>query len=327
MAVLMVKRTPWTPAELTEIAARAASLDFDILLRPGRIGETEFIELANGSGRELLEARLGLDLSAPTDDRPFFFNMLRLKDAVLHKVTSDNPNLRAVSVLGNLLMIVTFGVIICIALPLVVSADRGVVRSSLSVIGFFGFIGLGFMLVEISLMQRLIVFLGHPTYALSVILFVLLLAGGVGSALTSWVGGRVLVRTTTVVLLALIGLLIVCAMLSGRLVMWFGGATTPVRIAIATAILAPLGVLMGMPFPLGMRLANTSAKSLTPLLWGVNGALSIYASVLAIALALEAGIGVTMLAGAVAYASGAVAFVRAGRRGGTVSPRAAINTD
>jgi hypothetical protein len=314
MGALMVKRTPWTAGEIAAIVERAASLDFDVLLRPHSVGEPEMAALADGSGRSPLEARLGLDLSPPTDDRPFFFNMLHLADLAFGRGRHEDPNLRAVSILWNLLITVTVGVVICIGVPLAATADRRLMRRSANVIGFFGLIGLGFMLVEISLLQRLIVFLGHPTYALTVILFVLLLAGGAGSAITSRVSDGGLARTGIWLLLALNVTLLVAVFLASRLVRWFGGETTPLRIVIATAVLAPLGLLMGMAFPLGMRLANRSAAALTPFLWGINGAMSIYASVLATALSLELGIGATMMGGALAYGCAAGLFARAARR-------------
>jgi hypothetical protein len=115
-----------------------------------------------------------------------------------------------------------------------------------------------FMLIEISQMQRLIIFLGHPTYSLSVVLFALLLASGVSSAAS----GR-LTRDDPAR-----GVLAATGILAPGLLHLFQNATTPLRIGVAVAMLLPLGFAMGTAFPLGMRLALERAPTLAPWLWG-----------------------------------------------------------
>jgi hypothetical protein len=166
---------------------------------------------------------------------------------------------------------------------------------------FFAAIGLGFLLVETSQMQRLIVVLGHPTYGLTVVLFSLLLSSGAGSWLTSRsresLAGPAGVRR----LAALVVLLLAFGLLTPWIARATQGASTPIRIAVSAAVLAIPGVLMGMAFPIGMALAGTRRQALTPWLWGINGATSICGSVLAVVIAISTTISTAFWFGWLSY--------------------------
>jgi spermidine synthase len=166
---------------------------------------------------------------------------------------------------------------------------------SCATIGYpFGFLGLGFMLVEIPLLQRFILFLGHPAYAMAGVLGALLLFSGLGSLLSARVPPRrALEGVVGVVVLYGLGM----PLLSGSLL----GLPFWARAAITGLGLAPLGVAMGMPFPRLLGALQEREPALVPWAWGVNGALSVVASVLAALMALSWGFRAVLLAGAVAY--------------------------
>jgi len=195
---------------------------------------------------------------------------------------------------------------LCVVVPLWLTTDRAALRGAGPLFVYFAAIGLGFMLVEISQMQRLIIFLGHPTYGLSVVLFAMLLSSGIGSLLSGAMGGAG--RRAGAPLAALVGVLAVFGVATPLAIHAFEAATTPGRIAVAVVILFPIGLLMGMAFPLGMRLASAGAPALTPWLWGVNGATSVCASVLAVAIALNAGIAISFWTGVACYVAAALAY-------------------
>src|SRR5262249_26282395 len=153
---------------------------------------------------------------------------------------------------------------------------------------FFAAIGFGFMLVEISQVQRLTIFLGHPVYSLSVVLFALLLSSGLGSLSTTGLG--VDRRWPSTLLALLVVVLVGFGLITPGVIHRFEAASTPVRIAISVAMLLPVGCFMGMAFPIGMRRALAEAPSIAPWLWGVNGAASVCASVLVVVIALGWGI-------------------------------------
>jgi hypothetical protein len=198
--------------------------------------------------------------------------------------------------------------------PLMGRAGREALRGALPLAVFFACIGLGFMLVEISQMQRLIVFLGHPIYGLTVVLFSLLLASGAGSFMTGSVGREGLTRSAAPRLLGLLVTLIAFGTAVPYAIDLFRASTTPVRVVLAVAILAPIGVSMGMAFPLGMKLAAARAPAAGPWLWGINGATSVCGSVLAVAVALNSSISAAFWSGVGFYAVAVLAFVWAVKR-------------
>jgi hypothetical protein len=162
-------------------------------------------------------------------------------------------------------------------------------------------------------MQRLIVMLGHPTYGLSVVLFTLLLSSGLGSYLTRRVPQRSLARSGVIRL----GMLVIALASTGLALPWIARSTeaaaTSVRIGVAIATLFPSGIMLGMAFPLGMKVASVRAPQLTPWLWGINGAWSVCASVLAISVALTSTISAAFWLGCASYIVALLAFQRAAR--------------
>jgi hypothetical protein len=287
------------------------------LSRRGTLDET-FARIAGEPDLHALAASFPIDISPPTDDSPFFFNMMRVRDllrADLYEQGRSTFNMKAVFVLGVLLATVVVLTIACILVPLRMTA-RTVNPSGASwLLAYFSAIGVGFMLIETSQMQRLIVVLGHPTYGLSVVLFALLLSSGIGSfyagvSSPDWSPASALRR-----LAILLALLVLFGFATPALSRAFESATSPVRILASTAILFAPGFFMGMAFPLGMRLAADRAPTLTPWLWGVNGATSVCASVLAVVIALAASISAAFWTGTICYAVALGAFARAGRRG------------
>jgi len=255
---------------------------------------------------------------APTDDRPFFFNMLSLTSLLDPQVRALNDsNVTVARTLLWLLATVAGLAALCVGLPLVLRGGalqdemRRPRLADTRLILYFAAIGLGFMFVEIALLQRLSLFLGHPTYGLGVLLFGLLLSSGAGSYFAGRRAPRApLVLGAAALLVALVapGMPPVVSLLEG--------ASTPVRIAVALAFVAPLGALMGMAFPLGVGAAERSAPGLLPWLWGINGAASVLASVVAVVLSLELGIGANLWIGAACYlvAAAAAAAAVAARR-------------
>jgi hypothetical protein len=319
VGTILVSRQPFSAQDLNTLEAVAADLQFDVLVSPRSAPDATFAAIASGKNLEQLVENFPLDIAAPTDNSPFFFHMLRLRDMFRAGLTNQGVmtmNLVAVYILGTLLVVVVGLTLLCIVVPLMLTAKRTALGGSFPLFLFFSGIGLGFMLVEISQMQRLIVFLGHPTYSLSVVLFALLLSSSLGSYSTQRIGNGRLAGSATVRLLLLLCVLVIFGVATPSAIDAFAGATTPVRIAVAVALLFPLGLFMGMAFPLGMKLASARSESLTPWLWGINGATSVCASVLAVVVAINAGISASFWFGFTCYAVAFVAFLWASRREG-----------
>jgi predicted membrane-bound spermidine synthase len=164
---------------------------------------------------------------------------------------------------------------------------------------------MGFMLLEVALLQRFVLLLGHPVYSLTVTLFSLLLGTGLGSLISRRVEAD---RVKTMTLRALVGVLGAAALSPALLPVFIDFAIVwplPARVAVAVAILVPLGVLLGMPLPGGMRLLAARRADLIPWGWGMNGAFSVVGATLAVFIAMNWGFSATLLIGALVYGGAA----------------------
>jgi hypothetical protein len=168
---------------------------------------------------------------------------------------------------------------------------------------YFVAIGLGYILVEVTLIQRFVLFLGHPTYALTVVIFLMLLASGGGSVISSkWLAQS---RRVWIPLFAICGALIIAVEVLPGVLHRFVGTPFAEKIAISAALLVPLAFAMGMPFPTGLRaLAEGGEKPGHSIewAWAMNAAASVLGSVLAIVIAIQFGFNATLVFGAAAYA-------------------------
>lgn len=173
-------------------------------------------------------------------------------------------------------------------------------------------------MVEIVLIQRFGLLLGYPVYSLSVVLFTMLATSGLGSLLAG--------RGSPVSLLPrVLGVLAAALLLYAAGLPWLHdallGTETAVRILVVAAAVAPLGLLMGMPFPTALRWAGTEAGGLVPWAWAVNGGASVFGSALAVLVSMTWGFTATLLAGALAYGAAlAVVLWLAGDRGPSPAP-------
>jgi hypothetical protein len=301
VATILVSRRPFTEAEIDRIMEVSEMLEFVPVLTPRSAKLPEFAAISTRGKYEELVRSYPLNIAAPTDDTPFFFHMLRAGDLLKASTYQgmNEINLKAVKVLGTLLGIVIILSGIAIIAPLTL---RKRVREShsRSLMIYFAAIGLAFMMVEIGQLERLIVFLGHPIYGLTVVLFVLLVASSLGSLASQRLG-----RWLWLLPLLLAAFIWVSPAVTRQL----AGASTPVRILISALLLFPSGFFMGMAFPVGVKQARCSDESApTAWYWGINGAFSVISSVLALVVAVFWGVTVTLMVGMAAYMVALVAL-------------------
>jgi len=157
-------------------------------------------------------------------------------------------------------------------------------------------LGLGYLFVEIPLMQHFILFLGHPIYAFAAVLFAILLFSGLGSMIS----GRLSLPRTLMVLIGAIVLYPLALPFVFRLLL---GQSLGLRLLVSVLSLAPLGFLMGVPFPKGVEIIGRLAPDLVPWAWGINGCTSVLASILSAMLAISFGFSRVLVGGSVAYAA------------------------
>ncbi len=323
VSTLLLSPTPFSSDDLDRVEALATSLGFNMLLTPRRAPSHPLLhELVVQPTPAALRAWAArqptFDFSPPTDARPFFFNMLK-PGAWLHD--SSAVSALDLTFLGNLaatqtLIYATLASLLLTVLALWLpmagrsSALRRLPRADVvAALAYFALIGLGFMLVEMGLLSRLTVFLGHPTLALAVLLGGIILFTGIGSLLS----GRVdLGNTRFARLYPLIptGLVLLAAACLDPLMRAFVASHTPARVSVSLVLVAVPALGLGLCFPLGLRLTEAmearrtngaQVAQLGPWLWGVNGAFGVCASGLGLGLSMTLGIPVTLLCGAACY--------------------------
>jgi hypothetical protein len=163
---------------------------------------------------------------------------------------------------------------------------------------------MGFMLIEVSVLQRFVLLLGHPVYSLTVTLFSLLLGTGVGAAWSRTFRESTLRRSAARALVVVAGISLMIAFLAAPLVEWAIPLSRAARMLLAVAALVPVGVALGIPMPTGLRMLSARDPELVAWAWGLNGALSVLGATLAIFVAMNWGFGVTLLAAAATYLLG-----------------------
>jgi hypothetical protein len=307
VATFLLKKTPFTPGEAAELRNIAAALDFKILYAPGqREADNDYAKLALSRDPNAFYDSYGIDVRPTTDDRPFFFHTTKIRDQFQTAFGRSMLFGNGLSALMTLMMISLFFVVLFVVGPLALSGADLSGSHWPRWLGYFGLLGAGFMLVEVSLLQRFVLLLGHPVYSLTVTLFSLLVGTGAGSLLSQRIADAQLQQRMTRVLLgialvAILGIVALPPIIAASI-----GASHVARIALAVALIAPAGVLMGMPLPAGVRLLSAGRADLVPWAWGMNGALSVIGATLAVFIAMNWGFSVTLLTGAAAYLAAAV---------------------
>ena len=303
VVTLLASPSPFTKDDVDALEAWCESKGFEELLGPTKVTDSDYAELAGPETPTAFLKTRYLDLSPPTDDRPFFFSMVGVWSALRAGAGSIRLFADAVVTLMRLLVIVILLSAVFILVPLWVrrAGTTRPPRAGTRLV-YFSAVGLGFILLELGLMQRLMVALGHPVYGLTVVLFSLLVAAGAGSLWTQ----RMLARGATPAwlvrcLLAVIAVGAVTALGSASFVHVLEGAATWVRVTGAVILLVPLGFVLGTPLAAGLTFSAGDPAGYRALYWGVNGAASVCGSVVATVLSLAYGITVTCFAGVLAY--------------------------
>jgi spermidine synthase len=312
----MLKRSPFSTQEAQRLQRLADDLGFTLLYAPGvpaakvteepakmqraAMSATDYRDLILTSDRERFLAAYPLDVSATTDDRPFFFHVTRLRDLV---PAAFGRSLLFGGGLSGLLALFSISVglvLLFIVGPLLLGGARPG-RGWAGWLAYFGALGAGFMLLEVALLQRFVLLLGHPVYSLTVTLFSLLLGTGLGSLISRRVPIENVRRLTVRALVAAAAVAILAALVLDRLVDSAIPWPLGLRIVATAALLVPFGVLLGLGLPGGMRLLHRARTDIVAWGWGMNGALSVLGATLAIFIAMNWGFSVTLATGALVY--------------------------
>jgi hypothetical protein len=249
------------------------------------------------------------NIKPATDDRPYFFHFLKWRsfpEILALRGQGGLPLLEQ----GYLILIATLAQAVLVSLLLVLlplwkgvrvrqQANSGLWR----VFAYFLSIGFAFMFVEIAFIQKFILFLSHPLYAVAVVLSAFLVFAGLGSAVSGrWGRKSPIVYVVGGIAVLALGYLYLLPTLFQQLI----SLPDIVKIGVSATLIAPLAFLMGMPFPLGLSRVARQFPSWVPWAWGINGCASVMAAVLATILAIHAGFIVVVLVSVLLYAMAAV---------------------
>lgn len=315
-AETLLKKTPFSAEDMEGIRGWARENRFELMYDPYQPMNSEFDAVLRSTRRQREEFfdRYVYNVRPATDDRPFFFDYYKWKH--LFRKESGKSGFVATSMplslwtlilsLVQILVLATFGILYPqLKLKEALTAQRG----RLAVISYFGALGLGFIFIEIALIQKLMVFLGGPTYSFSITLFSILLFSGFGSYCTrlTKVPPRKLFLGLAVLLVLLpIGISQGLSLAIPHCL----GFSLPVRAGLAILVLAPLAFIMGMPFPSGIRLLSEYEPNLVPWAWATNSFLTVFGSLLCIFLSMMLGFQMVFLMAALVYGLGFIFFHR-----------------
>ena len=310
--VVLAKKTPFTDAEEDAVNAHLDKYaQLEPLYLPSDPGNNAFSDMIASNDPYGFARAYAYNTAPVTDNAPFFFFTLKPGQILGEKGLSRNIDWKVnlgVLVLLLVLLISFVAVLAFLILPLALGSGKG--RQSALPLLYFVAVGLGYILVEIAFIQRFVLFLGHPTYALTVVIFLLMLSSGAGSLSSRlWLpqtnSGWVPLLLVIVTLLA--DVFFLPSRLTALVGMGFG-----YRLLVSGILLVPLGFVMGMPFPTGLRAlaalpapefpaGQTGSDNSIEWAWAMNAAASVLGSVLAMVIAIQFGLTVTLACGAAAY--------------------------
>jgi spermidine synthase len=307
ICTILVSKTPFSKEEVQRLTADADATGGEVMAAPGVPPRNPILaRLLSSATRAAAIAESPFNIAAPTDLKPYFFLQVRLGDlvnlkrrsfGVITEITFNGVRVMMVLAACSLALVILVGILTVVTLPgAAASAEaRGVYRWM--TVYFLG-IGLGYILVQIGLLQRLIIVLGRPTFALSVVLFSMLLGTGCGAACSDRLFPS---RDLRRCVLVIVGTLILLRLGFSMAPLLEQMNSTAGRVLIVGAVLAAAGFVLGCAFPLGVHKVAPTGEWAIQKMWAINGAASIAASVLAAVIGLGWGSGAVLTGGILAY--------------------------
>jgi hypothetical protein len=316
---VLIARKPFKDADIDRAKAMMAAAGMQAIYLPGLDVHNPFHDLLHSTDPSEYEDRYTYDITPVSDNRPFFFYTVQPRDIwnflrSASQVTADYKVNKAVPLLFELMAVSFVATLVILVLPPLVLGTR--LPKQRGVRGFllyFLFIGCGYILIEVGLIQKFVLFLGHPTYALTVVIFSMLLSSGAGSY---WSRGALANDRRLIKVLGCVALLTatLAPVLSSLLtaLVWL---PLPLKAALTVLVIAPLGFMMGMPFPAGLERLETRHAPSVRWAWSLNAAASVFGSVGALVCAIYLGLVQTLIIGGLFYVAALAVVERLGVAG------------
>jgi hypothetical protein len=316
---LLVKNGAFTTADQNTIREFSRRRGFDVAYYPGiRAEEVNrynvlpqpylyrgALSLLGPERRQFIEG-YKFDISPPTDDRPYFFHFFKwrtLPELIRLPAHAGLPLLEGgYVVLAATLVQALLLAVALILLPLLGRSLHAPRRLRLGVAVYFLALGLAFLFLEIAFIQRFVLYLGHPLYAIAVVLSGFLVFAGLGSLSSTRLRRRLGPAAAVTVAVAAVAALCAAYLAFGpALLRWLPALNPPLRITAALGLIAPLAFFMGMPFPIGLQRVAAAEPALIPWAWGINGCASVLSAVGATWLSIHTGFAAAVLSAMALY--------------------------
>lgn len=316
---VLISRKPFSAEDVARAREVAVAAKMETIYVPGDGPNNEFGKLLLSKDPAAFLASYRYDVSAVGDDRPFFFYTVQPRDLWdffrnASRESADYKVNRAVPLLFGLMGISILATALVLLLPRLVLGSRLPKEDGvLTFLWYFLCLGAGYILIQVALIQKFVLLLGHPTYALTVIVFSMLVSSGLGSYFSLRAvkdNDRSLIR----VLAGIAALVTVLAFAARPLVTTAATWPLALKMVVTALSIAPAAFLMGMPFPSGLRRLEMRHAPSVRWAWSLNAAASVFGSAGAIFVAIYLGLQATLLVGASLYLCAlAVVAITSGR--------------
>jgi hypothetical protein len=305
---VLIFRKPVSAADQAKIRDALGHSKVDLVYAPGDSGNANaFAQFLHSADPREFWRKYPYDVSPVPDNRPFFFYTAQPQDiwkfwSERRGSAADYKINRGLPLLFGLIGISILATAVIVALPpLLLKTRLPVEKGVRSFIWYFVCLGAGYIMIQVALIQKFILLLGHPTYALTVIIFSMLISSGLGSFYSRrWIADGSVSRWSLV--LAGISALVAALAFAAAPIGEYGvGLPLPVKVLLTVLLIAPVGFLMGMPFPTGLTRLETRYPHAVRWAWALNAASSVMGSAGAIFLAIYLGLRTTLLIGGGLY--------------------------
>lgn len=283
--LMMVKKSAFTENDSLVLGAIARDVGFEPLFLPHVLVNSPLDTVVNGTDIfDSIVKTSEVDISAPSDNRPYFFQF----------EYGIPQTLMPLAILISIIAIVGFGLYLFKGLK----SDNPTVRFMPI---YFAMLGVGFIAIEIFVIQQTRLFLGHPTFAVTLVLATFLVGGGIGSGLSQRLGKRLQTNSPYLIPISVALMIVIWSMVWNLFSDPLSANTLIIRGIFAVATLLPLTLVMGIPFALGLRLVESAGQRQIAIAWAVNGMTTVIGTVVAVIVSILSGFTTVLLIGIVAY--------------------------
>jgi hypothetical protein len=307
---VLIFRKPLADPDIALVKSVLGRTKLQALYIPGDAPSNAFGELLRSADPRTFWRNYRYNVTPVSDDRPFFFYTVQPRDILTFLepggLSADYKINRALPLLFEVVGISVLAILVVLAFPPLLLGER--LPADKGVRGFllyFVCIGAGYILIQVALIQKFVLFLGHPTYALTVIVFSMLISSGLGSNCSRRLvgdGGEVNnTRRLSAVLVGVAAAVSALALLAAPVSEFGVGWPLPWKMLVTVCLIAPAGFLMGIPFPTGLMRLERQFPRAVRWAWALNAAASVFGSAAAICLAIYIGLRATVLTGAFLY--------------------------